>query len=116
MYEDLAHPGYFENRITLKPARRRGGGGGGVGRCEAYAASQTTVLHMKRPNQIESPIFVILCVLFYFYLTHLRRVASSTETLWTGLFPIVGCLVSFYYYHVFCCFFSWKFLYLMQTV
>ena len=26
-----------------------------------YAASQTTVLHMKRLNQTESPIFVILC-------------------------------------------------------
>ena len=31
-------------------------------------ASQTTVLHMKRLNQTESPIFVILCVLcFHFY-------------------------------------------------
>ena len=46
-------------------------GGGG-----AYAASQTTVLHMKRLNLTESGIFVILCVflvpkaiLFYFYLT-----------------------------------------------
>ena len=28
-----------------------------------YAASQTTVLYMKRLNQTESPIFVILCVL-----------------------------------------------------
>ena len=28
----------------------------------AYAASQTTVMHMKRLNQTESPIFVILCV------------------------------------------------------
>ena len=28
----------------------------------AYAASQTTVLHMKRLSQTESPIFVILCV------------------------------------------------------
>ena len=32
-------------------------------RLGAYAASQTTVLHMKRLNQTESPIFVILCVL-----------------------------------------------------
>ena len=32
----------------------------------AYAASQTTVLHMKRLNQTESPIFVIfLCVLCF---------------------------------------------------
>ena len=30
-----------------------------------YAASQTTVLHMKRLNQTESPIFVILCVLCF---------------------------------------------------
>ena len=52
----------------------------------AYAASQTTVLHMKRHmkrlNQTESPIFVILCVfmcsmfpkaiLFDIYLMRLR--------------------------------------------
>ena len=34
--------------------------------------SQTTVLHMKRLNQTESPIFVILCVLCFqrlFFLT-----------------------------------------------
>ena len=31
----------------------------------AYAASQTTVLHMKRLNQTESPIFMILCVLCF---------------------------------------------------
>ena len=48
-----AHPGYFENRIPLKPA---------LGAC---AASQTTVLHMKRLSQTESPIFVILCVLCF---------------------------------------------------
>ena len=34
-----------------------------VRRQVAYAASQTTVLHMKRLSQTESPIFVILCVL-----------------------------------------------------
>ena len=28
----------------------------------AYAASHNTVLHMKRLNQTESPIFVVLCV------------------------------------------------------
>ena len=28
-------------------------------------ASQTTVLHMKRLNQTESPIFVILCLLCF---------------------------------------------------
>ena len=55
-FEQLS-PGYFENRI---PA------------LGAYIASQTTVLHMKRLNQTESPIFVILCVLcfqrqFFFY-------------------------------------------------
>ena len=43
-----------------------GGGGGGVGgRGVAYAAVQTTVLLMKRLNQTESPIFVILCVLCF---------------------------------------------------
>ena len=30
-----------------------------------YAASQTVVLHMKRLNQTESLIFVILCVLCF---------------------------------------------------
>ena len=47
------------------------GGGGG-----AYAAPQTTVLHMKRFNQTESPIFVIYvffvfskAILFDFYFT-----------------------------------------------
>ena len=38
-----------------------GGGEGGL----AYAAVQTTVLLMKRLNQTESPIFVILCVLCF---------------------------------------------------
>ena len=37
-----------------------GGGGGGGGEREAYA-----VLHMKRLNQTEPPIFVILCVLCF---------------------------------------------------
>ena len=49
------HPGYFKNRMPLKPALGDGG--------RAYAASQTTVLHRKRLNQTESPIFVILCIL-----------------------------------------------------
>ena len=31
-------------------------------------------------------------------LTHIHRVDSSTKTLWTGLFPIAGSLVSFYYW------------------
>ena len=38
-----------------------GGGGGGAG-IGAYAASQTTVLHMKRLNQTVSPIFLIFFV------------------------------------------------------
>ena len=41
-----------------------GVGGGGSGG-EAYAASQTTVLHRKRFNQTESPICVVLCVLCF---------------------------------------------------
>ena len=36
--------------------------GEGEGEGEGYASSQTTVLHMKRLSQTESPIFVILCV------------------------------------------------------
>ena len=62
LWDHWAHPGYFENRITLRPALRgRGGGGGGW----AYAALQTMVLQMKRLNQAEPPIFVILCVLYF---------------------------------------------------
>ena len=30
-----------------------------------YAVSQTTVLHMKKLNQTESSVFVILCVLCF---------------------------------------------------
>ena len=48
-----------------------------VGWGGAYAASHITVLHMKRLNKSESPIFVTLCVLcfqrqsfrFLFYVT-----------------------------------------------
>ena len=64
----LSPSGYFENRIPLKPVLEWGEGEGA-----AYAASQTTVLLMKRLNQTESLIFVILCILcfqrqsFYFY-------------------------------------------------
>ena len=38
------------------------GGRWGVG---DYAASQTILLHMKRLNKTESPIFVLLCVLCF---------------------------------------------------
>ena len=31
-------------------------------------------------------------------LTYLHQVDSSTTALWMGLFPIAGCLVSFYNY------------------
>ena len=51
IWDNLANPGYFENRLPLKPA------------LGTNAASQTTVLLMKRLNQTESPIIVILCVL-----------------------------------------------------
>ena len=33
-------------------------------------------------------------------LTDLCRVVSSITTLWTSLFPVAGCLVSFYYYYI----------------
>ena len=42
-----------------------GGGGGAEWGSRAYAASQTTVLHMKKLNQTESPIIVILCGLCF---------------------------------------------------
>ena len=41
------------------------GRGWAVSQTRAYAASQTTVMHMKRLNQTESVIFVILCVLCF---------------------------------------------------
>ena len=53
----LCQSGYFENRIPLKPSLGLGRG--------AYAASQTTVLLMKRLNQTESPIVMIFCVLCF---------------------------------------------------
>ena len=39
-----------------------GGVGGGGG---AYTSSQSTLLHMKRLNKTESPIFFLLCVCFF---------------------------------------------------
>ena len=58
------HSGNFDNRMPLKPALEGGcvcggGGGGGEGGGRAYAASQTTMLHMKRLDKTESPIFVL---------------------------------------------------------
>ena len=56
------------NFLLIIPRRcfccARGGRGGGRGG-GAYATSQTTVLHMKRLSQTESPLFMILCVLFF---------------------------------------------------
>ena len=53
-----------------------------------------------------------LRILMWLYLfTHLCRVDSSTTALWTGLFPMAGCLVNIHFYHI-----LQKFLYLMQTV
>ena len=55
----------------------------GVGVGGAYAASQTTVLHMKRLNQSEYPILVILCVICFqwqFFLTF----SCLHHTAWIG--------------------------------
>ena len=54
-------------KLEYRWSRHKGGGGGGGRGGGAYAASQTTVLHtcMKRLNQTESLIFVILCVLCF---------------------------------------------------
>ena len=35
--------------------------------------------------------------LFAYALTHFLQVDSSTTALWTGLYPVAGCLVSLYY-------------------
>ena len=48
----------IEHRLSRRLGARGWGG-------QAYVASQTTVLHMKRFNHTESPIFVILCVLCF---------------------------------------------------
>ena len=54
-----------------------------------YATSQTTVLHMERLSQTESPIFMILCVLcfqrqsfltFRFGQQRLRSASMSTQS------------------------------------
>ena len=36
--------------------------------------------------------------MLYLKLTYLCRVGSSAINIWTGLFQIAGCLVSFYYH------------------
>ena len=50
-----ANPGVFENRIPLKPELGDG----------SVCSLATTVLHIKRLSQTESPIFMILCVLCF---------------------------------------------------
>ena len=54
-----------------------GGGGGGRG---GVCSTQTTVLHMKRLNQIESPIFMILCVLCFQRISFLTFIVNSRDT------------------------------------
>ena len=50
--------------------------------------------YSKDPN--ETVALYRLCITpYHTILTHLCRIDSSTSTLWTGLFPIQGCLVSF---------------------
>ena len=69
-------------KIEYRLSRRLGGGrgeaGGGVSG-EAYAASQTIVLHMKRLNQTESPSFMILCVLCFQRQSHLILIRIRTR-------------------------------------
>ena len=49
---------------------------------------------------IERPIYVPFHFNRLYVLTHLHRLDSSTTTLWTDLFPIAGCLISFYHYYI----------------
>ena len=49
--DNWAHSGYFENQRTLKPM------------LGAYTALQATLVYMKRFNETESSISVLLCVL-----------------------------------------------------
>ena len=73
LWDHWVHSGYFENRIPLKPA------------LGAYATSQITVLHMKRLDQTESPIFVILYVLCFqrqSFLTFILLYCSCCCVVW----------------------------------
>ena len=74
-------------KIKYHLSRRRGvcvvlgkGGGGGRRRVGAgHAASQTTVLHMRRLYQTESPIFMILCVLCFQRQSFFTFILHDTE-------------------------------------
>ena len=80
LWDHWAHPGYFENRIPLKPA------------LGAYAASQTIVLHMKRLNLTESPIFVILCVLCF--QKQRQFILLLFDNTWCNFFITIACMTS----------------------
>ena len=54
-----------------------------------------SLCNMKRKHTLHGLVNVT------FYLTHLRLVDSSTINVWTGLFPIAGCLFCFFYYNCF---------------
>ena len=93
LWDNWAYPWYFENRVPLKPALVGGCvgcgvGGGGAGR-EAYAVSQTTVLHMKRLSQTESPIFVVLCALGF-------QRQPFLIFIWIAVWPFFGKKLSFW--------------------
>ena len=72
-------------KVMLMTTSNRGwGGGGGVGKWVgggggAYAALQTTVLHMKRLSKTESPIFVLLCVLCFQRQSFFTFIISAIE-------------------------------------
>ena len=52
-----------------------------------YAASQTIVLHMKRLDQTESPIFVIVCVLCFQRQSCLTFIACYESVSISNTFP-----------------------------
>ena len=55
----------FENRMPAVEGWGRGRDGDGVGGGgAALTALQSRLLHMKRLNQTEFPIFVLLCVIY----------------------------------------------------
>ena len=45
----------------------------------AFAALQTTLLRMKSPKETDTPIFIILFVIWYRYITHLYCLAVEAD-------------------------------------
>ena len=51
---------------------------------------------IKKLKFTDKSSYVVHADRYVAYLTHLRQMDSSATTLWTGLFPIAGCLVTYF--------------------